>query len=122
MNNIGILIEALSDIIDNKQYKKDVLPATKLYKVLDFFFRRGNAGINALRELLEDMNQYTVDVFFDNDGEKFECRVSICYEYHDIDIIEYSENKNPSEYCYQLVDTSREEIEKTKKAFKDLKF
>ena len=55
MANLGVLIETFNNIIGNQIEKKEILPATQAYKLSNFFFRNGNAGINALRELLEEM-------------------------------------------------------------------
>ena len=57
MANLGVLIETFNNIIGNQIEKKEILPATQAYKLLNFFFRNGNAGINALRELLEEMKE-----------------------------------------------------------------
>lgn len=119
MANLGVLIETFSNIIDEQMVKKEILPATKPYKVLNFFFRSGNAGINALRELLEEMNQDTVDVFFETEGKYFECHICICYEFHDLEIVKYT-NKDTSKHKYEIVDTTRESIENIKKEFKEI--
>lgn len=119
MANLGVLIETFSNIIDEQMVKKEILPATKPYKVLNFFFRNGNAGINALRELLEEMNQDTVDVFFETEGKYFECHIYICYKFHDLEIVEYTDNKDTSKHKYEIVDTTRESIENIKKEFKE---
>lgn len=123
MAKIGILIEEFSNIIRDKIVEKEILPETKTYKVLKYFFNEGNSGINALREILEDVNEDTVDVFFENNGNIFECRLSICYEYHDIEIVECF-NPNETEIFkkrYKIIDTSRKSIEKIKQGFKTLK-
>lgn len=122
MAKIGILIEEFSNIIRDKIVEKEILPETKTYKALKYFFKEGNAGVNALREILEEMNEDTVDVFFERDGNIFECHLSICYDYHDIEIVEYL---NPNETGifktqYKIIDTSRKSIEKIKKGFKTL--
>ena len=119
MANLGVLIETFSNIIDEQMVKKEILPATKPYKVLNFFFRNGNAGINALRELLEKMNEDTVNVFFDDEGKYFECHVCICYEFHDLEIVEYTDKKDTSKHHFEIIDTSRDSIEKIKKSFKE---
>ena len=112
MANLGVLIETFNNIIGNQIEKKEILPATQAYKLLNFFFRNGNAGINALRELLEEMNQDTVDVFF-------ECHICICYEFHDLEIVEYTDKKDTSKHKYEIFDTTRESIENIKKEFKE---
>ena len=120
MANIGILFENFRNIVEDKMVKKEILPATKPYTLLNFFFRNGNAGINALRELLEEMNEDTVDVFFDGDGEFFECHICICYAYHDLEIVEYTDKKDTTKHHYEIIDTSRESIESIKKSYKEI--
>lgn len=123
MENIGFLIEAFNQLIENKVTEKEILPETKVHKILNFFFHEGNNGINALREMLEEINEDTVDVFFKKNNDVFECHISICYEYHDLEIVKYS-NLNESEcfkYQYKIIDTSRKSIEEVKKHFKSMK-
>lgn len=124
MTNLGLLIEAFNNLIENKVTEKEILSETKVHKILSFFFHEGNNGINALREMLEEINEDTVDVFFEKNNDVFECHIGICYDYHDLEIVEYS-NPNESECfkCrYKIIDTSRKSIEEVKKQFKSMKF
>lgn len=120
MANIGVLITDFNNLIENRLHKRIVVTGTKVYEILHFFFRRGNLGINALREMLEEANEDTVEVFFVKKENNLECHICICYEYHDIEIVEYYDKKDISKTRYEIIDTSRPLIEDVKKAFKDL--
>lgn len=90
----------------------------ELYEMLEFFFKKGNHGINALRELLEDFNDDTVDFNYENEDKQSVATLSICYKYHDFEIQCITRFNDNMSHSYKLIDTSRRLINKIKAEFK----
>lgn len=120
MRNITLLFNDLDELISSKAEKIKILPSSKLYKLLDFFMKNGNSGINALRELVQEYIDDIVEVFFEFEGKHTECHICLCYEYHDIVIIRHINDNDVSQYYYEIVDKSRKDIESIKKEFQNL--
>ena len=120
-NKISILLGEFNKMIEEKASKKEIDSSTKIHKLLSFFFSHGNSGINALREILEEANDDDVEVIFDDNQNNFIVRMCICYELHDFEIVEYVDRKDTQTKCFQIIDTTRKDIETIKMKFKELK-
>lgn len=111
-----ILTKELDYIISNRLNSVRIINGDyndELFNFLEFFHCNGNSGRNALREMIEDFIDDTVSLSFDTKDGKLYSTLSICYEYHDIDIICYDTDIVNSHW-YDIIDTSRESIEKIK--------
>ena len=84
---------------------------------LEFFFNKGNDGCNALRELLEDFNEDTVDFEYESNEKEYLITLRICYQYHDFDVqcVKQFDNERPT--VYKIIDTYGEFINQIKTEF-----
>ena len=121
MAKLSKIFSKFDDMIEHRSreisFDGNSIELKELYGTLEFFFNKGNDGCNALRELLEEFNEDTVDFEFESDEKEYLITLSVCYQYHDFDIqcVKKFDNERPT--VYKIIDTSRESINQIKTEF-----
>lgn len=121
-NSISIIFDAFDKIIECRG--NSLVCEGMLQETLNYFFKNGNCGVNALRELIEEYNEDTVDVVYETINEnESNWKMYVCFRYHDFIINEHitfsDDYKRIS--SIEIIDTSRNEIENIKQGFKTKK-
>ena len=121
MANLSDIFSKFDDIIEHRSYEisfdKHTAELEELYNTLEFFFNKGNNGCNALRELLEDFNEDTVDFEYESNEKEYLITLRICYQYHDFEIQCIKQNGGELSHIYKIIDTSRKYINQIKTEF-----
>lgn len=121
MANLSKIFSKFDDMIEHRSreisFDGNSIELKELYGILEFFFNKGNDGCNALRELLEDFNEDTVDFEFESNEKEYLITLSVCYQYHDFDIQCVKQFDNGLPNVYKIVDTSRKGINQIKTEF-----
>ena len=121
MANLSKIFSKFDDMIEHRSreisFDEHTAELEELYNTLEFFFNKGNDGCNALRELLEDFNEDTVDFEYESNEKEYLITLRICYQYHDFDVqcVKQFDNRLPN--VYKIVDTSRKSINQIKTEF-----
>lgn len=121
MANLSKIFSKFDDMIEHRSreisFDGNSIELKELYNTLEFFFNKGNDGCNALRELLEDFNEDTVDFEYESNEKEYLITLRICYQYHDFDVqcVKQFDNRLPN--VYKIVDTSRKGINQIKTEF-----
>lgn len=121
MANLSKIFSKFDDMIEHRSreisFDGNSIELKELYGILEFFFNKGNDGCNALRELLEDFNEDTVDFEFESNEKEYLITLSVCYQYHDFDVqcVKQFDNRLPN--VYKIIDTSRKSINQIKTEF-----
>ena len=121
MANLNDIFSKFDDMIEHRSreisFDGNSIELKELYDTLEFFFNKGNDGCNALRELLEDFNEDTVDFEYESNEKEYLITLSVCYQYHDFDIQRVKQFDNERPTAYKIIDTSREFINQIKTEF-----
>lgn len=121
MAKLSKIFSKFDDIIEHRSYEisfdEHTAELEELYNTLEFFFNKGNDGCNALRELLEEFTEDTVDFEFESNEKEYLITLSACYQYHDFDIQCVKQFDNGLPNVYKIVDTSRKCINQIKTEF-----
>ena len=121
MANLSKIFSKFDDMIEHRlreiSFDSNSIELKELYNILEFFFNKGNDGCNALRELIEDFTEDTVDFEFESDEKEYLITLSVCYQYHDFDIQCVKQFDNGLPNVYKIVDTSRKGINQIKTEF-----
>ena len=121
MAKLSNIFSKFDDMIEHRSreisFDGNSIELKELYNILEFFFNKGNDGCNALRELLEEFTEDTVDFEFESDEKEYLITLSVCYQYHDFDVqcVKQFDNRLPN--VYKIVDTSRKSINQIKTEF-----
>lgn len=121
MAKLNNIFSKFDDMIEHRSreisFDGNSIELKELYGTLEFFFNKGNDGCNALRELLEDFNEDTVDFEFESNEKEYLITLSVCYQYHDFDVqcVKQFDKERPT--VYKIIDTSREFINQIKTEF-----
>lgn len=121
MAKLSKIFSKFDDMIEHRSreisFDGNSIELKELYNILEFFFNKGNDGCNALRELLEDFNEDTVDFEYESNEKEYLITLRICYQYHDFDVqcVKQFDNRLPN--VYKIVDTSRKSINQIKTEF-----
>ncbi len=121
MAKLSKIFSKFDDMIEHRSreisFDGNSIELKELYNILEFFFNKGNDGCNALRELLEEFTEDTVDFEFESDEKEYLITLSVCYQYHDFDVqcVKQFDNRLPN--VYKIVDTSRKSINQIKTEF-----
>lgn len=121
MAKLSKIFSKFDDMIEHRSreisFDGNSIELKELYGILEFFFNKGNDGCNALRELLEDFNEDTVDFEYESNEKEYLITLRICYQYHDFDVqcVKQFDNRLPN--VYKIVDTSRKSINQIKTEF-----
>ena len=121
MANLSKIFSKFDDMIEHRSreisFDSNSIELKELYNILEFFFNKGNDGCNALRELIEDFTEDTVDFEFEGDEKEYLITLSVCYQYHDFDIQCVKQFDNGLPNVYKIGDTSRKGINQIKTEF-----
>ena len=121
MANLSKIFSKFDDMIEHRSHEisfdGNSIELKELYGILEFFFNKGNDGCNALRELLEEFIEDTVDFEFESDEKEYLITLSVCYQYHDFDVQCVKQFDNGLPNVYKIVDTSRKCINQIKTEF-----
>lgn len=121
MAKLSKIFSKFDDMIEHRSreisFDGNSIELKELYGKLEFFFNKGNDGCNALRELLEDFTEDTVDFEFESNEKEYLITLSVCYQYHDFEIRCIKQNGGELSHIYKIIDTSRKYISQIKTEF-----
>lgn len=121
MAKLSKIFSKFDDMIEHRSreisFDGNSIELKELYNTLEFFFNKGNDGCNALRELLEDFNEDTVDFEYESNEKEYLITLRICYQYHDFEIQCIKQNGGELSHIYKIIDTSRKHISQIKTEF-----
>ena len=121
MAKLNNIFSKFDDMIEHRSreisFDGNSIELKELYGTLEFFFNKGNDGCNALRELLEDFNEDTVDFEYESNEKEYLITLRICYQYHDFEIQCIKQNGGKLSHIYKIIDTSRKYISQIKTEF-----
>ena len=121
MAKLSKIFSKFDDMIEHRSreisFDGNSIELKELYNILEFFFNKGNDGCNALRELIEDFIEDTVDFEYESNEKEYLITLRICYQYHDFDVqcVKQFDKERPT--VYKIVDTSRKSINQIKTEF-----
>ena len=121
MRNLNDIFSKFDDMIEHRSreisFDGNSIELKELYNILEFFFNKGNDGCNALRELIEDFIEDTVDFEYESNEKEYLITLRICYQYHDFEIQCIKQNGGELSHIYKIIDTSRKYISQIKTEF-----